>query len=309
MKKINILPICILIFFILSTVSVSAGQKQYSPLWNPNCEKLKKELSGQNLNIVFTEKQIIKNKQKHWVLYWHGIEVLIPQAEYKDVYVLVNKRNQYELMLRTIDNILISLMITEHKPQNDIFSKDSGDKIPVLNIENMRQTEAMYGEPVKVSDLMLLAYETTPDQLTCKEENRIKETAIAIALILKTITSPGVTSAYKNVGTYDGWITKSEVENNIEYVLNIIPSDSDSQFLNITYKLPQESIYAYIPFHVGNKNPKPDKKPPDWLIALNNALELKTNNSWNEYTSVAKSSSISEKSTLETLKNLKLKQE
>lgn len=151
-----------------------------------------------------------------------------------------------------------------------------------MNYENVKQTEAMYGGSVKVSDLMLLAYETTPDRLTCKEENRIKESAISVALILKTITSPGVTAAYKNVGTYDGWITKRMDENNIEYVLNIIPSYNDNQFIQITYRFPQESIYAYIPFHVGNKNPEPDKKPA-WLIALNNALKLKSNTSWEKY--------------------------
>ena len=165
----------------------------------------------------------------------------------------------------------------------------------------------MFGGPVKLSTIMMLSYESTPDLLTCIEENRIKESAIAFALILKGIAKDNLMAVYKGIGIYDGWITKNKDENNIIYTLNIISANTDNQLLNIGYRIPEGSKYEYLPLWVGSKKLESTKDTPSWLASLNNAIEIKTNDSWKKFINDARESGISEKSILRTNENLLIK--
>jgi len=310
MRKINILIICFLQFFILNSASIVVALELNGPLWAPNCENLKKDyFSDQSFYVIFTKRPDLQNEQNHWVLCWNGIEVLIPKVLYKDIYVSINNRNEYELWLRTIDGVLISLMTDEDKEIKDVFSQTLSSGELITSAEGVLATKDMYGGPVKISTIMMLAYESTPNLLTCSEENRIKESAIAVALILKGTASSDLTAAYRGIGSHDGWITKSKVENTIEYVLNIIPAINDNQLLYITYRIPEGSTYEYLPFWVGSKNQESNETPPNWLTTLNNALESRSNDSWQAFLSAAKQIGISEKSILRTYEQLNLTSE
>jgi hypothetical protein len=163
----------------------------------------------------------------------------------------------------------------------------------------------MFGGPVKMSTIMKLAYQSTPDLLTCVEENRIKESAIASALILKKTATDNLVAAYEGIGVYDGWITKSKKDINIEFTLNIFPDKSNKIFY-IDYRMTEGNKYEYLPFCVGSKI-DPANDMPDWLVSLNNALEVKTNDSWKEFIADAKVNGISEKSISRTCEKLKIK--
>jgi hypothetical protein len=128
-------------------------------------------------------------------------------------------------------------------------------------------------------------------------------------LILKRTASSDLNAVYRGIGSYDGWITKSKAENSIEYVLNIIPVSDDNQLLHITYRIPEESTYEYLPFYVGIKFQGSNETPPNWLTTLNNALKSSSNDSWQAFISAAKQIGISEKSILRTCEQLKLKSE
>lgn len=306
MNKIYALSIC-LWFFILNTSPLFALEKNLSSPWNPNCEALKKShLTNPALAITFSERPSIKTHQDYYIVYWNEIGVSIPDVAYKHVFVSITNRNQYELFMFTMDGVIISAMTNADEPITDVFSTESNHGESITTKEGISLTEDMYGGPVRMSDIMLLAYEITPDKLTCMEENRIEESAMAVALILKGTASSDLTAVYKGVGSYNGWITKSRSGNFTEYSLTIIPSTIQNQALNITYKIPEGNLYGNLPFLVGNQRLERNIRSPNWLTALNNALTSKTNDSWKAFLSAAKQNGISEKSISITQKNLNL---
>ena len=305
MRKINILIICFLLFcFIISDSDLSAFEL-YGQHWAPNCEKLKKDfLSDQNLYVTFTKKPNLQNKQTYWTLFWNNIEVLIPNTEYKHIHVSINKNNEYMIFLSSIDDVVISLIPHEDKVMEDVFAKRSHNGESKTTPEGVLTTKDMFGGPVKMSTIMKLAYKSTPNVLTCIEENRVKESAIAVSLILKGTATDNLMAVYNGIGAYEGWITKSRAENNLIYDLNII---SDNQNLKIYYRIPEGKKYEYLPFFVGGNKIESAKDAPRWLESLNKAIELKTNGSWKEFISDARKSGISEKSLSMTCKILNIK--
>ncbi len=258
------------------------------------------------MNITFSKKPSVKNDQDYYVLYWNDIALFIPKVKYKSILVSKKNKNQYDLFLFTIDDVVISAITVDDEPTKDVFSTKSNHGALETTSEGISLTKNMYGGPVKISTIMLLAYEITPEQLTCNEENRIRESAMSQALILKDIASSDLTAVYKGVGIYNGWITKRIPENFTEYSLTIIPTTIPNQIFNITYKIPKDKIYNELPFSIGNKKFEYHERPPYWLMALNTALKSKTNESWKAFLLAAKQSGISEKSISMTYKNLNL---
>jgi hypothetical protein len=306
-RKINIFIICVILLCSFSSDSTIGASELIGQLWAPNCEKLKKDfLVDQSLNVIFTNKPNLQNKQTPWTIFWNNIEVPVANVEYKDIYVSPNNKNEYEIWLHTIDGIMISLMVGEDYIMEDVFAKTSGNGEVISTPEGVLTTKEMFGGPVKMSTIMKLAYKSTPDLLTCMEENRIKESAIASALILKGTATDNLVAVYEGIGEYDGWITKSKDENNIEYSLNIISANTNNQLFYINYRMAEGSKYEYLPFCVGSKK-EPAKDTPGWLVSLNNAIEMKTNDSWKEFIAAAKESGISEKSISRTCEKLKIK--
>ena len=307
MIKKCVLIFSFLIFCILSSSPLSNAFESEGQLWAPNCEKLKKNfLVNKNLNVIFTNKPNIINEQTPWTVSWNNIEVPVPNVEYKDIFVSSNNKNEYEVWLRTIDGMIISLMVNEDKVMEDVFSITSGDGKEISTSEGALATKDMFGGPVKMSTIMKLAYKSTPAVLTCMEKNRIKESAIASALILKGIATNNLVAVYKGIGEYDGWITKSADGKINEYALNIIPDNTENKLFYINYRMPDGSKFEDLPFYAGG-NINRAKDMPDWLVSLNNAIEMKTSDGWKDFISAAKKSGISEKSISRTCEKLKIK--
>ncbi len=306
-RKTHAFTISILVFCFFISTSALNGSELIEQPWAPNCEKLKNELiTMQGLNIKFTTKPSIQNEQLHWVLFWNDIEVLIPDTQYKSIFVLINKRNDYELRLHTIDDELIFLYSGEDAQMDDVFATLSGNKEVITTPDGITMTKDMFGGPVRLSTIMKLAYENTPELLSCLEENRIKESTVASALILKEAATTNLLAVYKDIGDYNGWITKSwSSGNNIEYDLNIISTSVDNLMLQIHYRISEHSKYGYLPLWTGRKSPK-IKEPPDWLAALNTALKSKSHDDWEAYIKEVKNTGISEKSILKTCENLNI---
>jgi hypothetical protein len=116
MRKKHIFIFSFIIFCFLLSASTLTAVKINGQLWTPNCERLKREyLTDQDVNIIFTKKPIIQNNHAHWVLRWNAIEVPVPAVRYKDIYILPNSKDEYEIWMRTNDGINISLMVGEHQ--------------------------------------------------------------------------------------------------------------------------------------------------------------------------------------------------
>jgi hypothetical protein len=305
MRKKYILFFGFLFLYFLNSTALAAS-KLNGQLWAPDCERLKKKsLTNKDVNIVFTKKTNIQNEQAHWTLHWNNIDIPIPTVSYKDIYILPNTKNEYEIWLRTNDGVIISLMVGEDKLFEDVLAQTSRNRELISTPEGILATKKMFGGPVKMSTIMKLGYKNTPDQLKCMEENRFKEYIIASALLMKNAATDNLVAVYKGIGEYDGWITKSKNENIIEFTINII-ADKSSQFLYIDYRMPEDSKYESLPFCVGSKK-HPIKDTPGWLVSLNNALEMKTNESWKEFIANAKLDGISEKSISKIYKTLNIK--
>ena len=275
------------------------------PLWAPLCKELKdRHLSGPDLNILFSPKPRRLNMHAHWVLAWKNVDVLIPRTSYQDIFVSVNKQNDYEVILVTTDGALIGLMSNEDEAMEDIFAQSTLQGENILSSWGVATTRELFGGPVRLSTLMRLAYDITPDMLTCLEAHRVRESAMAVAFIVKGVGSGILTAAYDDLGNYNGWITRSTAEENIIYDLNIIPADSDNRYLLIHYKLPKDSPYEYLPLVMGSNLPPSKGTPPSWLRALNTALTYGTHDRWQTFVAAAGKASISEKSLSRTAKAL-----
>ena len=186
MRKLNAFTICFLFFCFLNLDSKLSALELGDQHWAPNCVKLKKDfLFDRSLDVIFTKKPYLMNKQAHWTLTWNNIGVLIPDTQYKDIYISINSNDEYEILLNTIDGVIITLMLSEDNVMADVFSKTSPSGEVLSTQKGVMTTKELFGGPVRISTIMKLAYKSTPALLTCMEENRIQESAIASALILK----------------------------------------------------------------------------------------------------------------------------
>ncbi|MBN1904356.1 MAG: hypothetical protein JW927_04595 [Deltaproteobacteria bacterium] len=273
--------------------------------WAPNCEKLKKDfLFDKSLNVVFSEKPNLQNKQPLWTIRWNNLEVPIPIVPYKDIYILPNNNNEYEIWLQTADGVRISLITGKDTLIEDFLRKKHTMGELISKSKGVLFTKELFGGPVKMSAIMKLAYKSTPDLLTCIEKNRINESAIASALILKDTATDNLGAVYEGIGEYDGWMTKSNNDNEIEFSLFVI-SDNSDQLFNINYKMAENSKFEYLPFYVGSKK-KDEKETTGWLVALNKAIETRSNDDWKKFISIAKEIGISERSIAKTSEKLKI---
>jgi len=279
--------------------------------WESKCENFKHHyLTNPQLNITFSNTPDVENPSPYWLLHWNNIEIPLPKTHYQDIYVSINKGNNYELILTTPGNLVISLLTFGNDPINDIFATpQAGSDNITSSQQGILATETMFGGPASLAGITLIGFKMAPKDLSCKNKNRIHDSAKLMALTLKkTAASNKLISVHKLEDNYQGWIEKNQQGVHLKYAVNIISNKSHTPIYQISYIIPKNLSYHKIPFLIGNKHLKINSNisMPTWLNALNQALKENSTPLWKNYLAVAQTEGISKKSIQRTSKNLKI---
>lgn len=258
---------------------------------------MQEHLSADFLNVTFTERPEVSHDNNFWVFTWNGIDVILPPAAFEHVFLFKDSDGRYLLHLAAADDIRISLLANKNDAFEDVFAvSDIGEPEMITTAEGIAATKAMYGGAVRFSELMMLAYESTPEEITCCAERGEEEMGKVVALIMKEIDEPDIVAAYKGVGRYNGWLTKSRSGGQVEYRLNILSESDEEHVYQVTYQITEKAPYHTFPYLVGEANRNNAAQPPEWIPALEAALKKDSSEAWQDFLSAAEEGGISEKS-------------
>jgi len=303
MNKYGFLVFCLLSLILCVSCSTSSGlhsqcKAHYTFRNGIPCETFKQEhLSADFLDVTFTERPKVSRDIDFWVFTWNGIDVILPPVAFEHVFLSKDSGGRYFIHLTAGDDIRISLLVNKNDKYEDVFAvSDIGEPGMITSEEGIAATKAMYGGAVRFSELMIRAYESTPKEITCCAEKTEKETGTVVALIMKAIDGPNIVAAYKGIGRYKGWLTKSKSGGQVEYRLNILSESDEKYVYQVTYQITEAAAYQTFPLLVGTTNPHDAAQPPNWIPALEAALEEDSSEAWQNFLSAAEDGGISEKS-------------
>ncbi|WP_319522295.1 hypothetical protein [uncultured Desulfosarcina sp.] len=258
---------------------------------------MQEHLSEDFLDVTFTKRPKVSQDNNFWVFTWNGIDVILPPAAFEHIFLFKDSGGQYLLHLSAADDIRISLLANKNELFEDVFAvSEIGEPKVTTTAKGIAATEAMYGGPVRFSELMTLAYECTPKEITCCAEKGEEEMGKVVALIMKVIDGPDIVAAYKGVGRYNGWLTKSRSGGRVEYRLNILSESDEEHIYQATYQITENAPYHTFPHLVGAVDRHDAAQPPDWVPALEAALKEDSAEAWQDFLSAAEEGGISEKS-------------
>jgi len=303
MNQYGFLVSCLLSLILCVSCSTSSGlhspcKTHYTFRDGIPCETFKQErLSADFLDVTFTEKPKISRDNDFWVFTWNGIDVILPPVAFEHVFLSKDSGGRYFIHLTAGDDIRISLLANKNEKFEDVFAvSDIGEPGMITTAKGIAATKAMYGGAVRFSELMIRAYESTPEEITCCAEKGEEEMGTVVALIMKEIDGPDIVAAHKGVGRHKGWLTKSISGGQVEYRLNILPESDAEHVYQVTYQIAAKAPYHTFPYLVGAADRSEAAQPPGWIPALEAALEKDSLEAWQDYLSAAEGSGISEKS-------------
>ena len=269
------------------------------------CETFKQaHLSESYLGVTFSQRPEYSGKNDFWVLTWNGIEVTLPRTAYAHVYFFKGAEGQYSFRLATGNDFSISLLANNNDRYEDVFAvANLDDRTIETSAEGIAATRAMFGGPIRYSELMMRAYATTPADVTCCKEMYAAEMGHVVALIMKAIEGPDIVAAYEGVGRHSGWMTQSESDGRVAYALNIVPEKDAETVLHVIYDMPVQAPFQAAPFLLGSVESTAAAHPPAWLTALNRALREDANEAWLKYRDAAREAGLSPKS-IQTVEKL-----
>jgi len=254
-------------------------------------------LSADFLDVTFSERPEVCHDNNFWVFTWNGIDVILPPVTFEHVFLSKDLGGRYFIHLTAGNDIRISLLANKNDKFEDVFAvSDIGEPGMITTAEGIAATQAMYGGAIRFSELMMLAYESTPEEITCCAEKVDEERGKVVALIMKAIDGPDIVAAYKGVGRFNGWLTKSRSGGQVEYRLNIISKGDEEHIYQVTYQIAEKAPYHTFPYLVGAANSHDAEQPPDWVPALEAALKQDSSEAWQDFLSAAEKGGISEKS-------------
>jgi len=304
MTRTTILTVCIFGCVLLCACSTAPGQRSgcietYRFRNAMPCETFKQEnLSESFLNVTFTEGPTVSGANSFWILTWNGIDVPLPRTAYEHVYFFKGSDSEYNFRLDAGEHIQISLLADRNDLYEDVFAVwNMHDRTTETSAEGIASTKAMFGGPIRYSELMMRAYATTPDDVTCCLDRFEEETGTVVALIMKSIDGPdNIVAAYNGVGRYGGWITEGQRDGRTAYALNIVPERDAANLYHLLYEMSENAPFHAVPFLVGRVDGLAAAPPPSWLAALNLALQEDSNQAWRKYIDAARKAGLSAKS-------------
>ncbi len=309
--KIFISLFCLVILFCQQASSETLLSKKAEE-WPDACNALKKQyLTASQLYVTFSEKPRPKISGQIWVLKMKGIDIPIPAVSYEHIYIgreIEFGMEEYSIMLISpSQKMYINFFVSKNEPIKDMFAfwnmdKSKGEETP----EGIEATNVIFGGPVFASDLYLLGNEKTPDDLTCKKEEWIRESRIAVALILKTIGTTGLEAVYRGVGRYHGMTAKLKGDNKVRYSSPLFFHETPGRIYEVQYAVPQDNQYQDIGLLFGDSLTENIGNPPAWLNALNSALASGDKGTWNSFLAEAEKAGFSTRSIQRSRKSLEL---
>ena len=304
MTKIGFLTTCISLGVLLCSCSTTSETRsdceEYYRFRNGMpCEAFKQaHLSASGLNVTFSPKPKASGGNNFWVLAWNGIDVILPRTAYEHVYFFKGEDNRYNFRLVAADHFQVNLLANTNDRYEDVFAvSDLHNRTIETTAEGIAATRAMFGGAVRYSELMMRAYASTPEDITCCEKKYEQEMGTVVALIMKSIDRPdSLVAAYKGVGRHSGWITESASDGQVEYALNIVPGRDAKNVFHVIYEMSEKAPFHAVPFLVGRVESAAAAPPPGWLAALNHALQEDANEGWRRYIDAAREAGLSPKS-------------
>ena len=303
MTKKGFLTCCGFVFVLLYSCSTvpetDSGCKSHYTFRNGvPCETFKQEhLSESFLDVTFSPKPRASGENRFWVLAWNGIDIILPCIAYEHVYLFKGSDGEYNFRLEAGGYFQISLFANKNDRYEDVFSVyNLHDRTTETSAEGIAATKAMFGGPIRHSELMMRAYASTTKDITCCLEKAEEERGTVVALIMKSIDRPDIVAAYKGVGRHDGWITESEADGRMEYALNIVAGREAPSVFQVIYEMPAQAPWRPVPFLVGNVDRRAAAPGPGWVAALNRALRENSNEAWRGYLGAARQAGLSPKS-------------
>ena len=271
-----------------------------------SCEGFKAEILEKGLYEVYREKPVLPPERPSLSLAWHGMDLLLPLIDVESVYVTTRRRGGYEVILKTGDGFCLTAFSMDNTIFKDIYGLSTLGGSVETTPEGEAATTQMFGGPVAFLDLLMMAYDHTPDEITCCKKNRDADIAISVLMILKGGGPHTLVAAFEGVGKSKGLILELLGSQGHAYQLNM-PDASGAQILQVTYCFPSDSANEDLPFRVGLGKSRLYVKPPLWLAALNRALASSLDVDWKRYAVAARECGISEKSISRSFDNLGIK--
>lgn len=294
MHKKKIPPICVFVCLLFGNCAPAPRlctdcSESYTFRNGMPCTRFMQEhLSDGFLGVTFSQRPAVSAGKNFWILTWNGIEVPLPRTAYEHVFFFKGSAGGYNVHLTAGDHFQISLIENRNELYADVFAvANPHDRSSETTMEGIAATKALFGGAVRFSELMMLAYASTPEEITCCKATHAEEMRTVVALIMKRIDRPDIVAVYKGVGRHSGWITASASGDQMEYALNIVPEKDAAKVFHIIYEMPAKTPFHDIPFLVGSAGRSVAAPPPGWVAALNLALQEDSNEAWRRYIDAA----------------------
>jgi hypothetical protein len=274
-----------------------------------SCLELKsKYLKNPRVYLTFSKAPDNHSSDNLWVLPWNNVEILIPRTQYTHVFASNGYQSTTDIVLKTREGMKILAAMLPDRPVDDIFKTQRLDTLAFESSPGgQSMTQKIYGGPVRLSQINRFGFSITPENLICDAQNAVEQAAISIALILKNIETPGkLLSVHKITGTYDGWMEKQIHTGYLEYTLNIISDSKKESLCQVSYIIPEKSVYKDMPFQIGREEKTQHNTLPKWLDAFSSALKTRAKNDWKVYAREAQKQGINPESIAGTLTNLNI---
>ena len=150
--------------WLLILPSLCLADATVAEMWPHKCKELKqKYLTDPVLKITFSKKPVVKASVDSWYLDWQGLVLPLPQTQYDTIAISRDAEGNHAIYLGNAKKN-ISLTLQQHPANSE-----------TLHSGNREMTR---------SELTLLGYEKTPDDLSCQAGSWQQEAPVADALII-----------------------------------------------------------------------------------------------------------------------------
>jgi len=138
-------------------------------------------------------------------------------------------------------------------------------------------TEHLFGGPVLLEQLIDIGYRHRPQSLSCKAEAWERELPIAMGLALKLSSGNEPAAAYAKVGQQPGRVLLRQSAEKTTWQARFGKGES---YADVIITLPNQHESVAVGFGIGEENWWDSEPRPEWLIALERAVEADTVYAW-----------------------------
>lgn len=149
----------------------------------------------------------------------------------------------------------------------------------ILSWDGPSLTERLFDGPVALEQLIDEGYRHRPQSLNCKADSWEKELPIAMGLALKLSTGNGTVpdAAYAKVAQQSGRLLKYRSEETTTWQARFEAAQVSS---DVTISLPSNHESAAVGMGMGQESWWNAEPRPEWLIALERAVDADTSYAW-----------------------------